>query len=348
MQPVHESVDVIIVGAGICGVSVARLLQGQGTVTWNIIDKGRSVGGRMATRRVAGERFDHGAQFFTARSDNFKSLIECLSKEGVVKDWVRGFKKDSEKSSTIADGNDGFPRYVGVEGMNQVVKHLAAKLPSEHIHLQEKLIGIDILGENLGLRCESGNTYAARTVLLTMPLPQVNPLLDGLSTDSVFTDVLSQIRSVDYDPCVALMGYFSQDEIPMSLMPYKSENAPISFVSDNYSKGISKVPGSLTIHLSPEASRGLFATENEFIKDFVCEQLGRQFGIKTVSKPTVYEVQKWRYAAPQAVLGKPFLSWQTRLPNGPKIFVAGEAFSGPKIEGAYLSALAVSAELLGS
>ena len=40
-----------------------------------VVDKGRGVGGRMASRRVdtpAGQaRFDHGAQFFTTRSDCF-------------------------------------------------------------------------------------------------------------------------------------------------------------------------------------------------------------------------------------------------------------------------------------
>ena len=66
------------------------------------------------------------------------------------------------------------------------------------------------------------------------------------------------------------------------------------------------------------------------------------FGVQKVSPPTVYEVHKWRFASPQTVISQPFLQCQPSLPDGPRIFIAGEAFSGPKIEGAYLSALAVS------
>ena len=47
-----------------------------------VVDKGRGVGGRMATRRVpslSGEAtFDHGAQFFTVRDDAFAARRASL------------------------------------------------------------------------------------------------------------------------------------------------------------------------------------------------------------------------------------------------------------------------------
>ena len=36
-----------------------------------VLDKGESVGGRMATRRIGEAVFDHGAQFFTVRGERF-------------------------------------------------------------------------------------------------------------------------------------------------------------------------------------------------------------------------------------------------------------------------------------
>ena len=47
-----------------------------------IVDKGRSVGGRLATRRIGPGRADHGAQFFTVRSDKFQGYVDRWQKVG--------------------------------------------------------------------------------------------------------------------------------------------------------------------------------------------------------------------------------------------------------------------------
>ena len=46
-----EDVDCVIVGAGISGLITARRLADAG-VSAMVFDKGRSVGGRLATRRI--------------------------------------------------------------------------------------------------------------------------------------------------------------------------------------------------------------------------------------------------------------------------------------------------------
>ncbi len=58
---------ILVVGAGISGCVCAYQLSKAGHDVV-VIEKGRGVGGRMATRRVGGARIDHGAQFLTARS----------------------------------------------------------------------------------------------------------------------------------------------------------------------------------------------------------------------------------------------------------------------------------------
>ena len=73
--------QVLVVGAGLSGLIAARELQKNGIST-AIVDKGTSVGGRLATRRIAGGVADHGAQFFTARTNIFKAEIdEWLSED---------------------------------------------------------------------------------------------------------------------------------------------------------------------------------------------------------------------------------------------------------------------------
>ena len=71
--------SIAIIGAGMAGISCARALREAGRQVV-LFDKGRAVGGRMATKRMAlGEatiRIDHGAQYITARDGGFASLLQ--------------------------------------------------------------------------------------------------------------------------------------------------------------------------------------------------------------------------------------------------------------------------------
>ena len=75
--------DVLIIGAGLAGLSAANKLKHAGHNVL-IIDKGRGIGGRLAGRRIGDASFDHGAQFFTAREASFKATVEGWIEAGVA------------------------------------------------------------------------------------------------------------------------------------------------------------------------------------------------------------------------------------------------------------------------
>ena len=64
--------DAIVVGAGISGVMCAKKLHDSGQNIL-VVDKGRNFGGRMSTKKYSGAIFDHGAQFFTSKTEVFKN-----------------------------------------------------------------------------------------------------------------------------------------------------------------------------------------------------------------------------------------------------------------------------------
>src|ERR671910_2039609 len=100
----------IVVGAGISGLLAAHELQSEG---WRVtvLDKGRGVGGRMATRRLGEGNFDHGAQFFTVRDDRFASLVEGWLTAGAAGGWAPGFA-----DTAGGRAGDGHPPHPGSGG----------------------------------------------------------------------------------------------------------------------------------------------------------------------------------------------------------------------------------------
>ena len=57
---------VTVIGAGLAGLIAAQQLHNNGHDVV-VLDKGKSPGGRLATRRIGDATLDHGAQFFTVR-----------------------------------------------------------------------------------------------------------------------------------------------------------------------------------------------------------------------------------------------------------------------------------------
>ena len=122
---------IAVVGAGIAGLTLARGLIRDHDVT--VYEKSRGPGGRMATRYADRFEFDHGAQFFTARSRAFREWIAPLIRDGLVASWQARYAEISGTTVTAHSrwGTDE-PRYVGVPRMNVIGKTLAAGIDVQY------------------------------------------------------------------------------------------------------------------------------------------------------------------------------------------------------------------------
>ncbi len=118
---------VAVIGAGLSGLVVAHGLRDRAEVV--VFEKSRGPGGRMATRYAGDYAFDHGAQFFTARTAAFRAFLQPLIAAGVVKSWPARFVElDRDRVTAMRDWSDEQPHFVGTPGMNSIGKHLAASL----------------------------------------------------------------------------------------------------------------------------------------------------------------------------------------------------------------------------
>ncbi len=308
---------VTVVGAGIAGLVAARQLNDAG-VDVTVVDKGRSVGGRLATRRIGEATLDHGAQFFTVRTPAFGAQVDDWQARGLVDVWTNGF-----------DGDDGHPRYVATNGMNSLAKDLATGLdvrcPVMAFAVRPSEQGCDVV-------LDDATVIDGDAVVLTTPLPQAFSLL----ADSPI-ELDRSVFHADYDRTICLLAVL--DRSP-DLGPHGAQQAPgddVAFVADNQRKGVSDVPA-LTLHAAVAWSEAHWDDDTDVLASQLQELAAPYLGAASIVD---CQVKKWRFATPRAVYPDP--CWTTL--DG-RLVLAGDAFAGPRVEGAHNSGLAAAHALL--
>ena len=111
--------DFCIIGSGISGATIANALSKNYSL--DIYDKARGVGGRSSNKKLSNnESFDHGAQYISPKSIQFKRFIKKLITKKVVKKWpgkhlfLNTDKKEDKKHIKI----------IGKKGNNAISKYL--------------------------------------------------------------------------------------------------------------------------------------------------------------------------------------------------------------------------------
>lgn len=308
---------IVVVGAGLSGLIAARTLTDAGNEV-TVLDKGRGVGGRLATRRIGDAVLDHGAQFFTVRSDEFGAMVNDWVADGVAHEWCRGFSAD-----------DGHPRYVGSAGMTGIAKHLARGLDVRTSHLAFSLEQRD---DAWTLTTDDGVEHGADAIVLTAPLPQSFSLLF-----SAGLEMPDDLRSIDYDRTLGLLAVVDSDRHNVSAPGGMQDPDDVfSFIADNRAKGVSGAHA-LTFHANPAWSLTHFDLHTDEIHHLLLDAARSWIGDARIVES---QPKKWRFATPQRTW--PDACW---VHGSGSLVLAGDVFAGPRMEGAALSGLAAARSL---
>ena len=304
--------DYLIIGGGMAGLSAATALASTGASV-TVLDKGRGPGGRMAARRieVGGEtlRFDHGAQYFTARDPAFVETVAAWERSGVAARWP-------------AAGDDA---WVGTPGMNACVKAMADDLDVRWGVRAERLSR-----DGGSWQVEAGGqTLTAATLLVAVPAEQAAVLLAEIAPS-----LAALAASVVSAPCWAAMAAFAE---PLTAPDtFRSDNGPVSWAARNSAKPGRGGSEAWVIHASPSRSRDLI----DLPKDEVAQILLADFFDATGIAPVVpkhIDAHRWLYALPQSLRCE-----GARFDAAQGIGIAGDWLHSPRVEGAWLSGLALA------
>lgn len=334
MSAINHS-DVMIIGAGMSGLMAASVLVAAGRRV-TLIDKGRAVGGRLATRRIGAGRADHGAQFFTVRDPEFGAWVERWQTTGLVYTWSHGWSD----GSLAAAPPDGHPRYAVQGGMNRLAKHLAAEVAGKGatILTDTRLTAVAPQDEGWLLTSDDGRSFTAAAVLVTAPVPQTLALLDAGATP-LTADDRARLERIRYAPTLCGL-YVVEGEVQLPAPgAVQRPDADFAWIADNRRKGISPDATVITIHASGDWSAAHYdAPDAELSEAF--ERALRPW-LAADAWIVEEQIKRWRYAAPTVLHPERFLRVAAHAP----LLVGGDAFGAPRIEGAALSGLAMGRAL---
>lgn len=311
-----------------------------------LLEKSRGPGGRLATRRVADQPFDTGAQFFSVRDERFASTVQQWTAAGVVREWCVGFSAVGQPQ----DAGDGHPRYLAVGGMNRLAKYLAQGFDLQALHTVTKLVQV---GNAWQVHVETPEfmgtpqSFTADAVVLTAPGPQAVRLLEssGLPVDP-------RLAAVRYAECCCLLLDFP--EAAEAVLPAPGglrvvDDAAVTWIASQRQKGL-RATGStgdgLVVHTSPAWSAEHFSATNDDLLAALMPAVTAvllRAGITAI--PRTVQLKKWRYSLPTVLMNEPCL----RVETSAALLIASDGCGGrPRIEGAWLSGRAAAELLIGS
>ena len=319
---------IAIIGAGLSGLTIASKLKNFADIT--IFDKSRGAGGRICTRYAEPYVFDHGAQFFIARSNKFKNFIEPMIEAGVIQSWNAKFveiKKD--KIISKRQWNNNNPHYVGSPTMSSIGKYLSQDL---NIQLNSE-VSINRSKDQWQIVDKEGNDQGVFDwVISTAPVSQSAILLP---VDFKFHETLLSRKMMG---CFSLMIGFD-DSIDLAWEAALVAGVDISWISVNSSKPGRNGNFTLLVH-----STNLWAEENiNEEKDAVIEHLMNETSKiigKKVYDANHIDLHRWKYAnIKKQDVGPPFIDKKN------KIAACGDWCIKGRIESAFLSGFDLANEM---
>jgi renalase len=302
----------VVVGAGVCGLTLAHVLKKKNKDIV-VLEKSKSVGGRIATRRDGEATYDHGAQFIKIKHQTNFIWNEEWSKSGLKNNW---FSDEEYLYLNSLQGMTAFPKLMA--------QNLDIKFSEKVIHLEETHKGWI-------LTCESGLKISATTVYLTAPVPQ---LLELLKTSQV--QYPSKLDSIVY--AKALVGLLEVEETAfLNNFSYQEKiSKDIYSIANQKSKKVSNTLAFTIVMDSLFSERNFDSADEETLASIV--KYFQSYFSDSVVNVTKSQLKKWRYSHPIVRYEED----QLFIPIQNNLILAGDGFAQRNILGSMASALAAA------
>lgn len=326
-----EPLPVVIVGAGISGVSAARALTAAG-VPVRLLDRGKRIGGRMAVRteQVDGRSHavDIGAAYVTARDAGFAELMRGWQAKGLARPWTTTFHMASDGGGLRV--TTGPQRWATSGGLRTLVEDLAEGLDITSGRTVEA-VWLDEAGQI------TVDGEPASAVVLAMPDPQAADLLPEHVVEAL------GIGRSDYSPAICVWGAWTTRWWPDVDGLFADGSSVVAWVADDGRRRGDGAPV-LVAHTTAAFAAAHLDDPGAAVQPVLAE-IADVFRQESMPEPEFVRAHRWALASPRRPHARPFGLFEAPGQGG-LIGVCGDAWGArPRVEQAWLSGHRLGQEL---
>ena len=310
---------IAVVGAGIAGLAAARSLHDRGNDV-KVFELAPLPGGRCGTtvitaielpRGLSGEvAFDHGAQYFTVRHDQFSMVAAEWERDRIISKWNgRIVSFDGEGWEDVDEGTS---RYVGTPGMSAIPAALARGLSIDYGHRIESIE--PLLGH-------------FDRVVVALPAVQARALVMN------FPELERKLATISMSACWTVMAAF-EERVGARFDAAFVNGSALSWIARNTSKPKRNYKiDTWVLQASTSWSNAHLDDRPDDVGAFLMEAFDDLIA-SGLPKAFYATVHRWRHASADQPLGVGAIS----APDD-RIIFCGDWCGGARIEDAYLSGL---------
>lgn len=330
---------VVVVGAGMAGVTAARAMSARGHAV-TVLEQGGDVGGRLATLKSDEGLIDTGAPTFLAREPSFRALLDPLVQDGTLRAWAERLTWwDGERLVSEPLG-EAQRRWAAGQGLAAAIGRLAAGLD---VRLRARAEALDRSGAGWSVRWTDESTglqhhEPADVVILAMPAPQARSLVTP-SERWIDASLIEELERIRFAPSLVLAAAW--DEPAPRWRALASTASPLAWAGVESSKR----PGTATL-LAVHADEAFSSAHLDAADSHVGAELVaalERVGGEGWRRPRWTKVVRWRWARPTLLASARALLSEK---DGPPLVVCGDWCHAPTVEGAFLSGEAAAERLL--
>lgn len=320
---------IAIIGAGLAGLSAAKRLNGKADVS--VFEKSRGMSGRMSTRYVGAYAFDHGAQYFTIKSDAFRRFLEPYMASGLVVPWVANLvtlKPDGVVVPYISSREN----YVAAPHMNALGKAVAQDL---NVHTGTQITHVRSNHKTWMLEDESGTLQGPFDwVISAAPAPQTAKLMPAQFRHH------AALSKVSMQGCFTLMLEF-EDKPKLDWQGAFVEASPVGWIALNSTKPDRAANHCLVIQSTNEWAQAHLEDDKDAVMAKLLDEAAKRMGL-IFDNPLYKSLHRWRYANVVQGAGEAFL-----LDEDARLAACGDWCLKGRVEAAFQSGDALASRLGG-
>ena len=323
-----------IIGASISGlIAGKRLAEAGHDVT--IIEKSRSLGGRLKTVKLDELNLDFGLTHFDVNTNTFGSFVKKQEEKGAVQKWAKEFNYyDGTELLDVGPNSDSHQYYTGTNGLQSLAESMSRWVD---IKSEEKAGGLTYIGPDRSkkrswmINLTDISVFECDAVIIATSAVDAYGLLQTVQNKTESRRIIRHIDEIRYDGCFSLAATYNKQELP-DWKGIECENSAIKWISNESSK-LDADQAALVIQSTPAFYREHAHKSDDEVKELLFEEASDIVGSWVHHSKSTF-LQKWKYFKAKNPINEYFM--ELELDDAPLALI-GDYLGGFSLENAFVS-----------